>query len=415
MPDVVKELSLQDVSDLFQFCYGGFETDTASWDNRQLIGTIQKNEKFNGNQLKLGHLVDYGGGQSSGNLPAASAAKVTEPTLLAKSVYCTTVISNQAIRAAKKVGTNLGAYEDATSLAMNGLRSSFDDQIARQFFGDGTGELGEITGVTTNSPGDYTLTLSATDFIEAHWLDNDLINFGTSSDNFLETVIDLSTRQIRVVRQEGSHVPFIGEKVYKQRSKDNEMEGLKKVCDAVSGDTIYGVPYGYRWKPSVIDALGSGPSVKLFRQLDQQMRLLSRGVLCTDYIMSLTQLRLFEDSEDAKSIIWVDPTSSPDREAGSQIAAVKVNGRTVRVQWSPYCQPDRIYAINRKKISMELRPETVDNGEQCGGFILNGDQIFFPLHVSGTPLDSYAIFYATYGNLYIPPPFVGCIDNLATA
>ena len=145
------------------------------------------------------------------------------------------------------------------------------------------------------------------------------------------------------------------------------------------------------------------------------MRFKSRNVMATDYIMSHTQLRLFEDSEDAKSIIWVDPMIAPNREAGGQVAALKLNGRTVRLQWSPYCPEDRIYAVNRNKISLELRPDSIDKGGECGGFIENGESIFFPLHVSGTPTDGFALFYSTYGNFFINPTFTGCIDNLATS
>lgn len=415
MTSVFKQLSLADLSELYQVAYGGFEVDAAGWDNRQLIGTIQKNEKFNGNKLEIAQMLDYGGGQSSGALPAASTAYIIRPTLFAKSVYSTSVIDRQSMNAARRAGTNMGAFEDATELSMNILKQSFQEQIARQFFGDGTGELGEISSVVTNSPGDYSLTMSATDFIEAHWIINDLLNISSSMDPFLVTDINLSTRVIRVVRQSGTHVPLAAEKVYKQKSKDNEMLGLKGVCDATSGDTLYGVDVGYRWQGTKIDAAGSGPSIKLFRELDQEMRFISRGVLPTDYIFSHTQLRLFEDSEDAKSIIYVEPNIAPEREAGSQVAAVKLNGRTVRIQWSPYCPPDRVYAINRNKVSLELRPDTVDDKEMCGGFIENGDSIFFALHVSGTPLDSFALFYSTYGNFFINPTFTGCIDGLATS
>ena len=125
-------------------------------------------------------------------------------------------------------------------------------------------------------------------------------------------------------------------------------------------------------------------------------------------------LRQFENSEDQKSIIYVDPTVAPDREAGSQVAAIKLNGRLIRVHWSPWIEEDVIYAINRNKVSLELRPDTVGSGEQCGGFIEAGDSIFFPLHVSGTPIDSYQMFYSTYGNFYIPPTFVGTITGLST-
>lgn len=414
MSTVVNQISLSDLSELYQIAYGGFETDAASWDNSKLLGAIRKNEKFNGSKLVMDQLVDLGGGQSSGALPSSSVPLIYQPELFAKSVYSTSVLDNQSMRAARRAGTNMGAFEDATRLSMEVLKSSFNEQIARMFFSDGTGELGAIGSVVTNAPGDYSLTITNATWLEAVWIRNDLLNIASATDLFLVTDINLSTQVIRVVRQNGSHVPLAGEKIYKQKSKDNEMQGLKYVADTTSGN-LYGVPVGYRWQASSIAAAGSGLSVKLLRQLDQEMRFLSRGVLCTDYIMSHTQLRLFEDSEDAKSIIYIEPEIAPDREAGSQIAAVKINGRTVRVSWSPYCQEDRIYAINRYKTSLELRPDSLGKGEDCGGFLESGDNIFFPLHVSGTPLDSYAMFYATYGNFFINPVFTGVITGLATS
>jgi hypothetical protein len=307
----------------------------------------------------------------------------------------------------------LGAFEDATELSIQILKESFSNQIARQYFGDGTGTLGVIQTVTTNSPGDYTLLITAASYIQANWILNDLTNVASGTSLFLTTAIDLDARTIRVIRQTGSDVPLAGQNVYKQKSKDNEMMGLKGVADAVAG-SMYGVPIGYRWRSTRLDADGSAPNMALFRELDQRMRFQTRGVLPTDYIFSATALRLFENSEDQKSIIYVDPVVAPEREAGSQVAAIKMNGRVIRVHWSPWIEEDVVYAINRNKISLELRPDTVAAGEQCGGFIENGDSIFFPLHVSGTPLDSFAMFYSTYGNFYIPPTFIGKIFNLAT-
>ena len=413
MSSVVQQLSLVDLSNLYQTSYGGFEVDAAGWDNRQLIGTIRKNEKFNGAKLVMAQLQDYGGGQSSGSLPASSTASIIQPELFAKSVYSTTVMDNQSMKAARRAGTNLGAFEDATELSMQILKESFSMQIARQFFGDGTGSLGVIQTVTTNAPGDYTLLITAASFIEANWILNDLTNIATGTSLFLTTAIDLTARTIRIVRQSGADVPLPGQDVYKQKSRNNEMLGLKGVADAVAG-SLYGVPVGYRWQATQKDALGASPSLALFRELDQKMRFQTRGVLPTDYIFSATALRQFENSEDQKSIIYVEPTISPERESGSQVAAIKINGRLIRVHWSPWMQEDRIYAINRNKVSLELRPDTVGAGEQCGGFIENGDSIFFPLQVSGTPLDSFAMFYSTYGNFYIPPTFLGVITNLST-
>lgn len=414
MSSVIQQISLTELSTLYQVAYGGFETDAAGWDNRQLIGYIQKNQKFVGNKLEVAQLVDYGGGQSSGALPSSSTAYIIRPTVFAKSVYSTSVIDNQSMKAARRAGHNMGAFEDATKLSMEILKQSFNESIARQFFGDGTGTLGVIQTVTTNAPGDYSILITSATWIEANWIRNDLLNVGSGTSLFLITDIDLTTRTIRIIRQNGTDIPLVGDNVYKQKSKDNEMLGLRGVTDLTAG-SYYGVQQGYRWQASIIDANGAAPSVKLFRELDQRMRFQTRGVLPTDYIFSHTALRLFEDGEDAKSIIYVEPAIAPDRESGSQVAAIKLNGRTVRVHWSPYMRENEIYAINRNKISLELRPDTGATGEDAGGFIENGDSIFFPLHVSGTPLDSFAMFYATYGNFYIPPTFVGKIENLATS
>ena len=413
MSSVIKQFSLTDLSNLYRIAYGDFELDAAGWDHSELIGLIQKSSKFVGNRLEMAQLVDWGGGQSSGSLPSSSTAYINRPFIVAKSVYATSVIDSQSMKAARRAGSNLGAFMDATELSILTMKRAFADQVARQFFGDGTGVLGVINTVTAIGPGQYTLNITQASWLQAPWMLNDLLNIDTGTDMFLITNIDLDNRNITVSRQTGVQVPAPGQNIYKQKSRNNEMSGLKYVTDTVSG-SIYGVPVGYRWGAQRLDAQGQTLSVKLMRELDQQMRFWARGDLPTDYIMSATQLRLFEDGEDAKSIIYIQPEVSPERQAGSQVAAVKINGRTVRLHWSPYCQEDRLYAINRNKVHMYIRPDTAE-GNDPGGFIENGDSIFFPLQVSGTPLDSYGLFYATYAEFYINPTFTGLIQNLATS
>lgn len=411
MSSVIKQFSLTDLSNLYRIAYGDFELDAAGWDHSELIGLIQKSSKFVGNRLEMAQLVDWGGGQSSGSLPSSSTAYINRPFIVAKSVYATSVIDSQSMKAARRAGSNLGAFMDATELSILTMKRAFADQVARQFFGDGTGVLGVINTVTSIGPGQYTLNITQASWLQAPWMLNDLLNIDTGTDMFLITNIDLTNRNITVSRQTGVQVPAPGQNIYKQKSRNNEMSGLKYVTDTVAG-SIYGVPVGYRWGAQRLDAQGQTLSVKLMRELDQQMRFWARGDLPTDYIMSATQLRLFEDGEDAKSIIYIQPEVSPERQAGSQVAAVKINGRTVRLHWSPYCQEDRLYAINRNKVHMYIRPDTAE-GNDPGGFIENGDSIFFPLQVSGTPLDSYGLFYATYAEFYINPTFTGLINNLA--
>jgi len=414
MSSVVKQFSLTDLSNLYRIAYGDFELDAAGWDHSELIGLIQKSSKFVGNRLEMAQLVDWGGGQSSGSLPSSSTAYINRPFITAKSVYATSVIDSQSMKAARRAGSNLGAFMDATELSILTMKRSFSDQIARQFFGDGTGVMGVISTVTATGPGSYDLVITNASWLEAPWMLNDLLNIDIGTDMFLITNINLTTQTISVTRQTGVQVPGINQNIYKQKSRGNEMFGLKGVTNAVVGQSLYGVPVGYRWGAQTLDANNQTLSVKLMRQLDQQMRFWARGDLPTDYIMSATQLRLLEDNEDAKSIIYIQPEVSPEREAGSQVAAVKINGRTVRLHWSPYCQTDSLYAINRNKVHMYIRPDTAE-GNDPGGFIENGDSIFFPLQVSGTPLDSYGLFYATYAEFFINPTFTGLIYNLATS
>lgn len=414
MTSVIKQFSLTDLSNLYRIAYGDFELDAAGWDHSELIGTIQKSSKFVGNQLQFAQLQDFGGGQSSGSLPSSSTASILRPTLFAKAVYATSVIDNQSMKAARRAGSNLGAFKDATELSVMCLKRSFMDNVARQFFGDGTGVMGVISAVTVLSPGVYQCTISNASWLEAPWMMLDLVNVtSTSQDLFLITNINLAAQQITLTRQGGTTVPAPSQNIYKQKSANNEMTGLKAIISPPSG-TIYGIPTGYRWGATNQAAGGSTLSTNLMRQLDQSMRFLARGELATDYIMSATQLRLFENGEDAKSIIYIDPQVSPERESGSQVAAVKINGRTIRLHWSPYVPTDTMYAINRNKVHMYIRPDTAE-GNDPGGFIENGDSIFFPLHVSGTPLDSFALFYSTYADFYINPVFTGAITGLATS
>lgn len=414
MTSVIKQFSLTDLSNLYRIAYGDFETDAAGWDHAELLANVEKSSKFVGNRLEMAQLVDWGGGQSSGSLPSSSTSTIYRPFIFAKSVYATSVIDNQSMKAARRAGSNLGAFMDATELSIMTLKRSFQDQIARMFFGDGAGILGVINTVTVISPGVYELNITNASWLEAPWMLQDLYNIDTGTDLFLSTAIDLPGQNITVTRQSGTQVPFPGQNIYKQKSRGNEMTGLKAVTDATVGSSLYGVPVGYRWNSSVTDAGGANLSVQLMRELDQNMRFLARGELPTDYIMSATQLRLFENGEDEKSIIYIQPNVSPERESGSQVAAVKINGRTIRLHWSPYCPADRMYAINRKKVHMYIRPDTAD-GSDPGGFIENGDSIFFPLQVSGTPLDSYAIFYSSYAEFYINPVFTGLIKGLSTS
>ena len=80
---------------------------------------------------------------------------------------------------------------DATELSILTMKRAFADQIARQFFGDGSGTLGVINTVTTLSPGVYELNITNASWLQAPWMLNDLLNIDIGTDLFLITNIDL--------------------------------------------------------------------------------------------------------------------------------------------------------------------------------------------------------------------------------
>src|SRR5690606_8643468 len=129
MSTVVRQFSLTDLSNLYRIAYGDFELDAAGWDHAELIGMIEKSSKFVGNRLEMAQLVDWGGGQSSGSLPSSSSPKIYRPFITAKSVYSTSVIDSQSMKAARRAGSNVGAFKDATELSIMTLKRSFSDQI----------------------------------------------------------------------------------------------------------------------------------------------------------------------------------------------------------------------------------------------------------------------------------------------
>ena len=210
MSSVIKQFSLTDLSNLYRIAYGDFELDAAGWDHSELIGLIQKSSKFVGNRLEMAQLVDWGGGQSSGSLPSSSTAYINRPFITAKSVYATSVIDSQSMKAARRAGSNLGAFMDATELSILTMKRAFADQVARQFFGDGTGVLGVINTVTAIGPGQYSLTITNASWLQAPWMLNDLLNIDTGTDMFLVTNIDLANQTIVVSRQTGVQVPANG-------------------------------------------------------------------------------------------------------------------------------------------------------------------------------------------------------------
>jgi len=88
-----------------------------------------------------------GAGTEDGNLPSAAGNNYKQFCLTLKNLYGTIEISDKAIRASSN---NSGAFVNLLNAEMEGLIKASKFNFGRMLFGDGTGKLATVSGVTGN-------------------------------------------------------------------------------------------------------------------------------------------------------------------------------------------------------------------------------------------------------------------------
>ena len=186
--------------------------------------------------VRAGMNGSIGAGTETGDLPKAVSREAYQFVTTLKNLYGTIEISDKALRAAS---SNEGAFVDILNDEMQALIKSASLNFGRMLFGDGSGCLGELLGVSDD--GKIFNLYSLANFVEGMIVevrnaDGDII---PGAESCLITQIDRDRDIMYISGCTATGLGTVeGAKVYLKGSKDYEITGLKALF---SDDPIYGV------------------------------------------------------------------------------------------------------------------------------------------------------------------------------
>lgn len=395
------EFGLTNVANLFKIKYGKLSENTYN-SATVMLARVKKEYNFTGKRMDVAVPTSFSGGVGSGTLPTANYGSYQDAVISAKKVYSTIEIEREAIKAAEN---DEGAFVRMTKEAVRKGVESFNRNMSRILFNDGTGALGTANANASGTAAAPAIVISAATWKEANWEEKDYVNWGTDSSVFEVTAVAPSTRTITMSRISGSldlTASGSGMIAYMQNSKDNDPEGLKGVLDATSGSK-YSVTIARRWQAFQKAAASAGLTTDLLNEcmlgVEKQC-----GKAPNIIVMGYVQYRKFLNLlEDQKQYI-VEPRS-PELKGKVSFRAIEFQSTAgpVPVVVDRFVEDDRTYFLNDNYITFHHRPGSPAWADDDGTVLLRK-----------ASTDNYEARYASYLQIYIPPSFHGVMTGLAT-
>ena len=396
------QFSLTAQSALFKTKFGKLSENAYNSAN-PLLGTIKKDYNFVGEDMKVAVPTFFSGGVGSGVLPTANPASAVKATLTAKRVYATTEIQREALKASS---SDEGAFVEAMKWNVQKTVESWNRNASRIAFGDGSGALGTTTAANaTGTAAAPIVVISDATWVEGHWEENDYVNFSLDLTSVfrIDEVIP-SAKTVELTRISGTldlTANATAKIIYMQNSKDMDPIGLKGVCDAVSGNTLYGVTVARRFQATQIAAGGAGISVDLMNELVSKI-MFKCGKAPKLLITSYVQMRKIKNFLEDQKLYQIDPRASELKGkiswSGVEFLA---NGAKIAIIEDRMCPDDRMYGVNTDFFTAYHRPGF--------GWFDDDGTVFLRLQDD----DAYAARYGGYYQNYIIPSFQGVITGLA--
>lgn len=197
--------------------------------------------------LMLGYSEAVGARNELELLPESQSTRYERLVIPLKTNYGTIGVSGHAIRQSQ---SDAGAFARAVDSEMANISIALKKDINRQLFGDGTGLLATVTGVSGN-----VITVSSTQYLRK----TQKIDFYTSAGAFVVSTV------ITSVNEEESKITVANATgvaatngIYRKDARNKEMVGLAKI---VNTDTYLLNPAEVpEWKANVV-VKGSGESL----------------------------------------------------------------------------------------------------------------------------------------------------------
>lgn len=370
-----------------------------------LLSQVEKVDTFTGKKLEFPVPFGYQGGVGSGSLPEANVADYQDVLINPKKAYAVTRVEREAIYASMD---SEGAFVRAMQETIDKTVEAHVWNMSRMLFGAGDGSLGTIDagGVVDNGSGNYTLTISAATWKEANFEERMFVNIETGNTDLFEIEsVDPDNTAITVQRAAGgTQVPVATDEIFLQGSEDNDMHGLKEVCDATTG-TLYGVTVGRRWQAYQYAAASAGINPDLLNKVMINVEK-KCGRAPKLLVTSYTQYeKILNQMEDQKrySLTSMSPR---DKKLEGVVSFEGIqfmsSAGPVKLFADKFCEDDRVYALNTDFIKIYRRPKSGWHTDDGTTFLRVADE------------DTLEARYSTYGNIYIAPTYQGVITGLAT-
>lgn len=428
--------SLAEQSDRFKIKYGKLADKVFNAAN-PINMQIKKTEDFVGKQIVDDNPLGYSGSVGSGVLPKANAGTYANSILTSKRIYARVIVEREAMKASS---TSEGAFFKFMDKPVKDALDSFDRNMSRMFFGDGTGILGYGKAGAANVTGNgtvatpYIVTFAADKWHEANFEEKDYVQVvtgvnattglggtaegGTSETNLLEIVEVLpSSRVIKLVGTSAILAARVAapaplgatDAICMQKSYLTDFTGLRlgsrlsEAFDAGStGLTLFGIPLQRRWRMYVVD---NGGAALIKADLNKMAIGIEKrcGKAITMIAPSYEQFtKMLDLSEDQKRYTIVKPANKAYANYGFEAVEYMTTTGPVPVIPDRMIKSDEIWFLNKNYIEYRLRPGGAQWAEEDGTVFLRlADQ------------DSYEARYACYGELSYGPTYHGHLKNLA--
>jgi hypothetical protein len=385
-----------------------------------LLSRINRTKNFVGEDMKFPVPSGYIGGVGSGSLPTAGTSNAQKASVTTKKVYARVEIARQLMKQASK---KEGAFVKALGHLMGKGVESYVRNTSRMIFGLGDGSLGIGNAATDNVSGvgsvadPYVVTLLKADTqnklanfeirdlvnIKSETTDLEIVALSETSTKILISLVGSSAR-LDVIGDTGTPAPFIAtDIIYMQGSKDNDIHGLREICDATSG-TKYGITIGYRWQSfqkaagsvAISEDLISECVLGVHKQCGQAPDLI---------VTSYKQWRKLSDILGDRKRMNLSPRFGSKKlkevVSHSALAAVSPFSGEIPIVIDRFCEDDRMYFLNTKHIIMHHAPDHGWFDEDGTIFMRKADD------------DAYEARYGGYKELFIAPPFQGVLTGLS--
>lgn len=206
-----------------------------------------------------------GAGTEDGDLPDATGNNYEQFVVSLKNLYGTIEISDKAVRASEN---NSGAFVSLLNSEMEGLLKASSFNFGRMLFGDGSGNLGKVTAITSG-----VITLDSVKNV----IEGMVVDFRTSGG---EAISGAAGRRILAVDRKNKKITVSGTTlttdtvavnsiVTVQGSYNNEITGLKAIFS--DSGSIYGLSRAtHSWLvPYIKTSAGSVSEVMIQTAIDE--------------------------------------------------------------------------------------------------------------------------------------------------